>query len=108
MSARDDSGGYGVLNAQPEWGSTCESSNARSCCAGRRTFLLPGGRSDEDAAILSNCPEVQVRRVWVQRIIDHDGDARGGMESWLRLGEAMGVPRPTLGQSTTGRRRSRA
>ena len=49
----------------------------------------------KDAAILSNCPEVDVRREWIKRIIDHDGTApgTGGIESWLRLGEALGVPR---------------
>jgi coenzyme PQQ biosynthesis protein C len=31
----------------------------------------------KDAAILSNCPEVDVRRVWIQRILDHDGTAEG-------------------------------
>ncbi len=52
----------------------------------------------KDAAILANCPEVEVRRVWIQRIIDHDGtsDATGAIESWLRLGEALGVPRGDL------------
>ncbi|HMJ36291.1 MAG TPA: pyrroloquinoline-quinone synthase PqqC [Baekduia sp.] len=52
----------------------------------------------KDAAILSNCPEVAVRREWVRRIIDHDGatDGTGGIESWLRLGEALGVSRGEL------------
>src|SRR4051794_41678222 len=52
----------------------------------------------KDAAILANCPEVEVRREWVQRIIDHDGtaDGTGGIESWLALGEALGVPRDEL------------
>jgi pyrroloquinoline-quinone synthase len=52
----------------------------------------------KDAAILSNCPEVDVRRVWIQRILDHDGTAEGegGIESWLRLGEALGVGREEL------------
>jgi pyrroloquinoline-quinone synthase len=52
----------------------------------------------KDAAILSNCPEVEVRRVWIQRIIDHDGTSAGagGIESWLRLGEALGVTRDEL------------
>ena len=52
----------------------------------------------KDAAILSNCPELEVRRVWVQRIVDHDGrsDGTGGIESWLRLGEALGVTRHDL------------
>jgi len=52
----------------------------------------------KDAAILANCPEVEVRRAWIQRIIDHDGtsDGMGGIESWLRLGEALGVARDEL------------
>jgi len=49
----------------------------------------------KDAAILSNCPEREVRRRWVRRIVDHDGtaDGEGGIEAWLRLGEAVGLPR---------------
>lgn len=52
----------------------------------------------KDAAILSNCPEAEIRRVWIQRILDHDGTdtQRGGIESWLRLGEALGVQREQL------------
>ena len=52
----------------------------------------------KDAAILSNCPEIVVRRVWITRIVDHDGSTAGtgGIESWLRLGEALGVPREEL------------
>ena len=52
----------------------------------------------KDAAIMSNCPEVAIRREWIQRIIDHDGrgDDDGGIESWLALGEALGVPREEL------------
>ena len=49
----------------------------------------------KDAAILSNCPDRAVRRSWVQRILDHDGygDDPGGIESWLRLAEAVGLSR---------------
>ena len=49
----------------------------------------------KDAAILSNCPDRAVRRSWVQRILDHDGygDDAGGIESWLRLAEAVGLKR---------------
>jgi pyrroloquinoline-quinone synthase len=52
----------------------------------------------KDAAILANCSEVEVRRQWVQRIIDHDGtrEGTGGIESWLRLGEALGVSREEI------------
>ena len=52
----------------------------------------------KDAAILSNCPEIEVRREWIGRIIDHDGteEGTGGIESWLRLGESLGVARELL------------
>jgi len=52
----------------------------------------------KDAAILANCPEVAVRRQWIQRIVDHDGaeEGSGGTESWLRLGESLGVSRDEL------------
>jgi pyrroloquinoline-quinone synthase len=52
----------------------------------------------KDAAILSNCPEPDIRRVWIQRILDHDGTepGGGGIESWLRLGAALGVERDEL------------
>jgi pyrroloquinoline-quinone synthase len=56
----------------------------------------------KDAAILANCNDRSVRRNWVQRILDHDGhgDDPGGIDSWLRLGEAVGLSRDTVeGQS---------
>jgi len=47
----------------------------------------------KDAAILSNCPDPEVRRRWIRRITDHDGTAAGdgGIEAWLRLGQAAGL-----------------
>jgi pyrroloquinoline-quinone synthase len=52
----------------------------------------------KDAAILSNCPERDVRRAWIQRILDHDGTQgdEGGIEKWLRLGEAVGLAREEM------------
>jgi len=49
----------------------------------------------KDAAILANCNEREVRREWVQRILDHDGTEgqEGGIEAWLRLAEAVGLSR---------------
>ena len=49
----------------------------------------------KDAAIISNCPIREVRRIWIHRIIDHDGSNQneGGIEAWLRLGEACGLSR---------------
>jgi pyrroloquinoline-quinone synthase len=52
----------------------------------------------KDAAILANCTDRAVRRSWVQRILDHDGygEDPGGIESWLRLAEAVGLSRVTV------------
>jgi len=77
----------------------------------------------KDAAILANCPVREVRRAWIHRILDHDGISsgtaesailsgesaaphalgtthakadEGGIEAWLRLGEACGLPRDEL------------
>jgi pyrroloquinoline-quinone synthase len=52
----------------------------------------------KDAAIVSNCPVREIRRVWLQRIIDHDGRAegQGGIEAGLRLAEATGLTREEL------------
>ncbi len=51
----------------------------------------------KDAILLSKIPERSIRQRWIQRIIDHDGtpDSPGGIEKWLRLGEAMGLSRDT-------------
>ena len=53
----------------------------------------------KDAAVMANCTDREVRREWVQRMLDHDGyslngvsDA-GGIEAWIRLGEAAGLKR---------------
>ncbi|HZS19409.1 MAG TPA: pyrroloquinoline-quinone synthase PqqC [Pseudonocardiaceae bacterium] len=52
----------------------------------------------KDATILANCPDVEVRRRWITRIIDHDGTrpGEGGIEAWLRLGEAVGLTRDEI------------
>ena len=67
----------------------------------------------KDAAILANCPDREVRRRWIRRIHDHDGTAdggggieaggtgavgtgAGGIEAWLRLGEAVGLGREEM------------
>lgn len=52
----------------------------------------------KDAAILSNCPLREVRRLWLHRIVDHDGTQgdEGGIGAWLRLGEACGLSRADL------------
>lgn len=56
----------------------------------------------KDGAIIANCPDRATRRRWVRRILDHDGygdnagDNEGGIEAWVRLGEAAGLTRDAL------------
>ena len=55
----------------------------------------------KDAAIISNCPIREVRRIWLHRISDHDGlrEGEGGIEAWLKLAEASGLTRDEVMQS---------
>lgn len=52
----------------------------------------------KDGAIIANCPDRETRRKWVRRILDHDGtgEDEGGIEAWVRLGEAVGLDRDEL------------
>jgi len=74
----------------------------------------------KDAVILANCPVREVRRAWIHRILEHDGvlpkameggasatlgedglggahpSTEGGIEAWLRFGEACGLSRNEL------------
>ncbi|MDA0730300.1 MAG: pyrroloquinoline-quinone synthase PqqC [Proteobacteria bacterium] len=58
-------------------------------------FYYQIGIPQKDAAILSNCPDKEIRKEWIVRIIDHDGDgqAEGGIEAWIQLGKAVGLSR---------------
>ena len=52
----------------------------------------------KDAALLSNMPDREQRRQWIQRILDHDGTQgdEGGIEAWIWLGEACGLKRADI------------
>lgn len=49
----------------------------------------------KDAIILSRLDSPEERRRWIGRIIYHDGttDGAGGIDSWVKLGEAAGISR---------------
>src|SRR5207245_618972 len=49
----------------------------------------------KDAVILARSEDPAFRLAWRKRILDHDGDGTkpGGIEKWLRLVEATGLPR---------------
>ncbi|MER5772153.1 pyrroloquinoline-quinone synthase PqqC [Streptomyces sp. NPDC001985] len=52
----------------------------------------------KDALILAKFDDPALRRSWLRRIQDHDGttEGEGGIERWLRLGEAAGIDRARL------------
>lgn len=52
----------------------------------------------KDALILAKSEDSAFRRLWLRRIVDHDGerDGEGGIELWLRLGEGLGASRQRL------------
>ncbi|WP_214327109.1 pyrroloquinoline-quinone synthase PqqC [Nonomuraea sediminis] len=52
----------------------------------------------KDAHILAKLETPELRRMWLRRIQDHDGTqpGEGGIERWLRLGEAAGIDRERL------------
>jgi pyrroloquinoline-quinone synthase len=52
----------------------------------------------KDALIVAKADASAFRRMWLRRIVDHDGSAEGegGIELWLRLGEAVGLERRHL------------
>lgn len=50
---------------------------------------------EKDAAIISRMHDPELRRAWRQRLVDHDGGdgEAGGIERWLHLTRALGLPR---------------
>jgi coenzyme PQQ biosynthesis protein C len=49
----------------------------------------------KDAALMSRAEDSDLRRVWRQRMVDHDGEAegQGGIVRWLALTDGLGLPR---------------
>ena len=51
----------------------------------------------KDAAILARMDDVVLRRIWRQRIVDHDGEIddhpEGGLRRWLALTDGLGLGR---------------
>lgn len=56
----------------------------------------------KDAAVMANCDDRATRRRWIERMLDHDGHGdhegqnAGGIETWTRLGMAVGLSRDDL------------
>ncbi|MCD7097421.1 pyrroloquinoline-quinone synthase PqqC [Stenotrophomonas sp. MMGLT7] len=49
----------------------------------------------KDAAIMARMHDPALRRIWRQRIVDHDGngEGEGGIARWLHLTDALGLDR---------------
>jgi coenzyme PQQ biosynthesis protein C len=49
----------------------------------------------KDASLIARCEDRAVRREWRRRLVDHDGESEddGGIARWLKLTDALGLPR---------------
>lgn len=53
----------------------------------------------KDSALMSRMVDPELRRIWSQRVVDHDGtreglrEGQGGIEKWLHLCERLGLDR---------------
>jgi pyrroloquinoline-quinone synthase len=49
----------------------------------------------KDAALVSRTDDRELRRMWIGRVLDHDGrvDEEGGIDRWLTLTDALGLDR---------------
>lgn len=57
-------------------------------------FYYQASIPKKDAALIARTDDPRVRREWSQRLRDHDGDGEdpGGIERWLDLCVALGLP----------------
>jgi pyrroloquinoline-quinone synthase len=65
-------------------------------------FYLQKNIPIKDAAILSNCPETDVRRLWIGRILKREGlgGSIGDVEGWVGFAESAGVARDDILRAT--------
>ncbi|WP_437811885.1 pyrroloquinoline-quinone synthase PqqC [Sorangium sp. So ce1078] len=56
----------------------------------------------KDALLLSKSEDPSFRRLWIHRIVDHDGarEGEGGLALWLRLAEGVGLDRDEVASLT--------
>ncbi len=58
-------------------------------------FYLQNNIASKDAAIISNCPIPEVRRIWLSRMLRREGmgETVGDVDGWLDFAEAVGLDR---------------
>jgi pyrroloquinoline-quinone synthase len=61
-------------------------------------FYLQKNIPLKDAAILSNCPETEVRRLWIGRILKREGlgGSIGDVDGWIGFAEAAGISKDDI------------
>jgi len=49
----------------------------------------------KDASLIARCTDLEIRREWRSRLVDHDGTApgEGGIARWLKLTDGLGLDR---------------
>ena len=59
--------------------------------------------SIKDSALMSRIKDPELRRIWIKRILDHDGrkNDEGGIERWYKLTDGLGLDRNYV-KSTEG------
>jgi coenzyme PQQ biosynthesis protein C len=58
-------------------------------------YCYQGAIPRKDAALIARATDPELRRLWRQRLVDHDGEApgQGGVARWLALTDGLGLDR---------------
>lgn len=61
-------------------------------------FYLQNSIGSKDAAVVSNCPLPEVRRIWISRTLRREGmgDSVGDVDGWLGFAESAGLKRQSV------------
>ncbi|HZW84881.1 MAG TPA: hypothetical protein VFE91_03130 [Nitrososphaerales archaeon] len=64
-------------------------------------FYLQNSIGSKDAAVVSNCPLPEVRRIWISRTLRREGmgDSVGDVDGWLGFAESAGFKRQSVLQA---------
>jgi len=65
------------------------------CKPGTQRYCYQSAIPRKDAALIARTDDAALRRIWRQRLVDHDGDApdSGGIVRWLALTDGLGLDR---------------